>query len=153
MKFFARHIVPQKPCQASHFPDKCGVVTNIETRKVLLKSQGCFNCTKKGHNFKKCRSKKTCFKCKEKHHTSICYPPRRSETDVNEKVSSENSKTDDKNKTTSTLLTNSIKNREIILQSDVALLKNPSTQKQIEGKMILDTGSQRSHVSQKVDVI
>ena len=59
----------------------------------------------------------------------------------------------DKNKTTSTLLTNSIKNREIILQSEVALLKNPSTQKQIEGKMILDTGSQRSHVSQKVDVI
>ena len=83
----------------------------------------------------------------------MCYPPRRSETEVNEKVSSENSKTDDKNKTTSTLLTNSIKNREIILQSEVALLKNPSTQKQIEGKMILDTGSQRSHVSQKVDVI
>ena len=25
-------------CQASHFPDKCDVVTNIETRKELLKS-------------------------------------------------------------------------------------------------------------------
>ena len=61
-------------CQASHFPDKCDVVTNIETRKALLKSQRrCLNCTKKGHNLKNCRSKKTCFKYKEKHHTGICY--------------------------------------------------------------------------------
>ena len=26
-------------CQASHFPDNCSIVTNIETRKALLKSQ------------------------------------------------------------------------------------------------------------------
>ena len=138
-------------CQASHFPDKCDVVTNIETRKALLKSQRrCFNCTKKGYNFKTCRSKKTCFKCKGKHHTSISYQPRRSEIGENEKKSSENSKVDDKNKKTSTMLTSSIKNREIILQSAVVLLKNPSTQKQIAAKMILDTGSQRSYISQKV---
>ena len=56
-------------CRASHFPDKCDAVTNIETKKALLKSQRrCFNCTKKGHNLKNCRSKKTCFNCKEKHH-------------------------------------------------------------------------------------
>ena len=39
------------------------------------------------------------------------------------------------------MLKNAIKNREIILQSAFVLLKNPSTQKQIEAKMILDTGS------------
>ena len=72
-------------CQAGHFPDKCDVVANIETRKALLKSQRkCFNCTKKGHNFKNSRSKKTCSKCKEKHHTSICYQPRRSKIGENE---------------------------------------------------------------------
>ena len=48
------------------------------------------------------------------------------------------------------MLTNSIKNRGIILQSAVVLLKTPSKQKQIEAKMILDTGSQRSYISQKV---
>ena len=47
------------------------------------------------------------------------------------------------------MLTNSIKNMEIILQSVVVLLKNPSTQKQIETKIILNTGSQRSYISQK----
>ena len=138
-------------CQASHFPDNCDVVTNIETRKALLKSQRrCFNCTKKGHNLKNCRSKKARFKCKEKHHTSICYQSRKSEIGDNEKESSENSKIDDKNKKTSTLLTNVIKNREIILQSAVVSLKNPSTQKQIDAKMILDAGSQCSYISQKV---
>ena len=36
-------------CQCNHFPDKCEVVTNIETRKALLKSQKrCFNCTISG---------------------------------------------------------------------------------------------------------
>ena len=117
-------------CRASHFPYKCDVVTNIETRTALLKSQRrCFNCTKKGHNLKNCRSKKTCFKCKEKYHTSMCYQYSRSEIGDNEKESSENSKIDDKNKKTSTMLTNSIQNRERILQSAVLLLKNPSTQK------------------------
>ena len=107
------------------------------------------DCTKKGQNVKSCRSKKNCFKCKEKHHTSICYQPRRSEIGENEKESSENSEVNDKSKKTSTMLTNSIKNMEIILQSAVVLLKNPSTQKQIETKIILNTGSQRSYISQK----
>ena len=136
--------------QTSHFPDKCDVITNIETRKTLLKSQRrCFNCTKKVNNLKYGRSKKTCFKCKERHHTSICYQPGRSEIGENEKESSESSKIDDKNKKTSTMLTNSIKNREIILQSAVVLLTIHQHRK-IEAKMILDTGSQRSYVSQKV---
>ena len=48
------------------------------------------------------------------------------------------------------MLTNSIKNREIVLQSAVVLLKNPLIQKHNEAKMILDIGSQRSYISQKV---
>ena len=54
-------------CQASHFPERCDVFTNIEARKALLKPQRrCFNCTKKGHNLKSWRSKNICFKCREK---------------------------------------------------------------------------------------
>ena len=52
-------------------------------------------------------------------------------------------------KKTSTMLTNAIKNREIPLQSAVVSLKNPA-QKQIQAKIIIDTGSQRSYKSQKV---
>ena len=138
-------------CQASYFPDKCDVVTNIETRKALLKSQRrCFNCTKKGQNLKNCKSQKTCFKCKKKHHASMCYQTRGSEIGENEKESSENSKVDNKNKKTSTMLRHSIKNGEITLHLAVNLLKYLSKQKQIEAKMILGTGSQRSYISRKV---
>ena len=66
-----------------------------------------------------------------KHHTSICDQPRRSEIGYNKKKLSENSKIDDKYKKTSTMLTNSIKNRELILQSAVVLLQNLSTQEWI----------------------
>ena len=75
---------------------------------------------------------------------------RRSEIGDSEKKSSDNSKIDGKNKKTFTMLTNSIKDREVILQSALVLLENPPTQEQIEAKMILDTGSQRSYISQKV---
>ena len=123
--------------QVNHFSDRCDVVTNIETRKALLKLQRrCFNCTKHGHNLKGCRSKKTCFKCKEKHCTSICYQPRRNEIKHSKKKLSESSKIDGKNKKTSTILTNSIKNRKVILQPAVVLIENPSTQEQIEAKSI-----------------
>ena len=40
------------------------------------------------------------------------------------------------------MLTNSIRNKEIILQAAGALLQNASTQKQTEAKMILNRGSQ-----------
>ena len=86
----------------------------------------------------------------EKQHTSICYQPRKSEIGEHEKVSSKISKVDDKKRKTSTMLTNSIKNGEIRLQPAVVLLKNGSTHKQIENKIILDTVSQRSYISQKV---
>ena len=79
-------------CQASHFSDKSDAFTNIETMKALLKSLRCFNCNRTGYNLKDCRSKKTCFECKEKHHTSISYQPRRSEIGDREKKSSDNSK-------------------------------------------------------------
>ena len=75
---------------------------------------------------------------------------RRSEIGDSEKKSSDNSKIDGKNKKTFTMLTNSIKDREVILQSALVLLENPPTQEQIEAKMILDTESQRSYMSQKV---
>ena len=48
------------------------------------------------------------------------------------------------------MLTNSIRNREIILQAAATLLQNASTQKQTEAKMILNSGSQLNHIIQKV---
>ena len=63
-------------CDGKHFGDQCRTVTDIPKRKDILKTKRmCFLCTKKNHVANQCKSKKTCYKCKGAHHTSICETP------------------------------------------------------------------------------
>ena len=56
-----------------HPSSRCNVVTNVETRKNLLKYQGrCFICLSKGNVFKTCKANYLCMKCKTRRHVSIC---------------------------------------------------------------------------------
>ena len=56
-----------------HIPSRCNLITNVETRKNLLKNQGrCFICLSKGHASKTCKANYSCVKCKKRHHVSIC---------------------------------------------------------------------------------
>ena len=60
-------------CQQSHSPTSCSSVINVTTRKQILKTSGrCFNCLRRNHVSRDCKSPSRCLKCKEKHHTSIC---------------------------------------------------------------------------------
>ena len=44
-----------------------------ERREILSDKKFCFNCTGAKHRTAECRNAETCLKCKNKHHTSICY--------------------------------------------------------------------------------
>ena len=46
--------------------------TVTERRKILSDKKLCFNCTGAKYRTVEFRSAKTCLKCKNKHHTSIC---------------------------------------------------------------------------------
>ena len=46
--------------------------TVTERRKILSDKKLCFNCTGAKYRTVEFRSTKTCLKCKNKHHTSIC---------------------------------------------------------------------------------
>ena len=48
------------------------VKTVTERRKILSDKKLCFNSTGAKHRAAECRSAKTCLKCNNKHHTSIC---------------------------------------------------------------------------------
>ena len=55
-----------------HKSNECTAITSIPERKKILSSKkACFNCTGRGHQATKCRSR-NCFKCGGRHHSSIC---------------------------------------------------------------------------------
>lgn len=60
-------------CQSNHPSVTCDSVPEIEARKKMLRSSGhCFNCLKKNHLSRNCRSNSKCKNCQGRHHTSIC---------------------------------------------------------------------------------
>ena len=59
--------------EEGHAPVNCKKVVSVEDRKHVIKeSKRCFNCLKRGHVGKDCRSSSKCASCKGRHHTSIC---------------------------------------------------------------------------------
>ncbi len=60
-------------CQQPHYPTDCKSVTDVAACRQILKTNGrCFNCLRKNHLGRNCRSPIKCRTCKRKHHTSIC---------------------------------------------------------------------------------
>ena len=59
-------------CKESHWGDACPTYDTLKKRKkFFVEGRLCFNCGKHGHRESKCHSR-GCFKCKAKHHTSLC---------------------------------------------------------------------------------
>ena len=60
-------------CRGNHPSKDCKTVTDVQTRKDLLKKYGrCFVCLRKDHISRNCPSKSKCHNCNGKHHVSIC---------------------------------------------------------------------------------
>ena len=56
-----------------HSSASCTVVTDVRTRKNLLRAQGrCFLCLKRSHLLRDCTSSIKCAKCSRPHHLLIC---------------------------------------------------------------------------------
>ena len=60
-------------CDQTHYSNHCRVVADQEKRKqLLLKAGRCFICLKRGHLSRDCRSARGCYNCGGKHNSSIC---------------------------------------------------------------------------------
>ena len=56
-----------------HVSNGCDKVKTADARKRILKEKKlCFNCTGWKHSAAECRSTRSCSKCNQRHHTSIC---------------------------------------------------------------------------------
>ena len=59
--------------KSGHKASECESVSSIEEHSLILTIKKLFlNCTGGQHRASECRSNRTCFSCKGKHHTSIC---------------------------------------------------------------------------------
>ena len=64
-------------CGKKHASWKCFTVTDVGSRKTILRKKGrCFLCLQSNHISRFCSTKYRCRKCKSKHNISICEPYR-----------------------------------------------------------------------------
>ena len=60
-------------CKKPHKSQNCCIVSDIRTRKDIMRtSKRCFVCLKGSHLAKDCSLKIKCFKCSKRHHIALC---------------------------------------------------------------------------------
>ena len=140
-------------CNASHFSASCDkVVVDVKDRRdILIKKGRCFNCLKANHKTRECSSTKTCRLCHKKHHQSICNslspqaePFAPSSSSTQSIVPSQ----DVKNSVTTTSTNNG--GRTVLLQTARAIATNNDTNSTTQVRILFDSGSQRSYVTERV---
>ena len=140
-------------CKEHHFSASCDRVKDTKERKEILKrDRRCFTCLGKNHRSSQCDPKRNCRRCGNKHHQSICDKMRQSFTPSppqnedkpplsKEPISEEKSQT-------ATVTTTTTKTRpQVLLQTAVTYAKSPNGSNSIPVRVLLDSGSQRSYVT------
>ena len=104
----------------------------------------CFVCLNEDQKIRDCKKKKGCLYCKGSHNSTVC---------------SERDKKDDKNKedspsrTTNNSATCHVRNQltpAVLLQTPAVIPENPDTKQQVKVKVLLDAGSQRTYISERI---
>ena len=128
-------------CNGDHFSASCSKVQNVQDRKkLLLSANRCFNCLKSDHKVRDCTSTKTCRHCHRKHHQSLCdrLPP----------LKESSSETVDTTNNTANTSTRS--SQTVLLQTARVVAFGESKQPQAPVRVLFDSGSQLSYISEKL---
>ena len=123
-------------CGQGHHSETCKSVSDIEERKQWLKKAGrCFICLRKFHIQRNCRSALRCSVCNERHHISIC-----------QKASCRPTQTGTSDETTSSMYA-SIRTPVLLQTTRVRVLNPADPDNTLETRLLFDSGSQRSYVT------
>ena len=150
-------------CQGTHPSVDCPKVTEASSRRQILRSSGrCFNCVRRGHLARECKSPNRCRKCKKKHHSSVCealfpnqppssgsQPSSTQSTDIATSSLNPEALPYDGTPTASNVCSDN--RRTVLLQTAHAHVCNPLDPSHTrEVRILLDNGNQRSYVTTKV---
>jgi hypothetical protein len=132
-------------CEGQHYSASCEKVVNSEARKKILGTSGrCFNCLRKGHPARSCTSERKCRHCSGRHHQSIC-------AQINKKNDNEAAKNEEPKLETNSNLTvtaTRVSKGTVLLQTARAIATNGK--KSIPVRVLFDTGSQRTYITNSV---
>lgn len=153
-------------CGKEHQPETCMKISQPTARSSFLMKQGrCFNCLKKHHLSRECRSKDRCQHCRGKHHTAVCRQEERGKPTSTraqggggqhqERRASQlrvriTTPPPEDSSPSNTLL--AAATSQVLLQTAVVRIyrpgSSPSNYKEI--RAVLDGGSQRTYMSERV---
>jgi hypothetical protein len=134
-----------------HFHSKCTNVSSPESRKsILRRNNRCFVCLDQGHIAKNCPSTYVCRRCRGgKHHISIC-------TSNSHRASGDNQNRSNPDKVDDTPAKQGFVGHAgcdkngILLQTARANIQSNDTLRQVSTRILFDSGSQRTYISEKV---
>ncbi|XP_078364115.1 uncharacterized protein LOC144648427 [Oculina patagonica] len=127
-------------CRNEHYSASCGVVRDTaQRRSILERDKRCFNCLRFDHETKECTNPKKCRHCQQRHHQSICSTLDQGKP---KEVSAEEMKT-------TTTVSNKAKGT-VLLQTAKAVAVNDFNSKTARVRILLDTGSQRTYVTNRL---
>ncbi|GFX74914.1 putative RNA-directed DNA polymerase from transposon X-element [Trichonephila clavipes] len=126
-------------CDKPHNSSECFSARKLpleEKRKLLVQKHACFRCLKTGHVSRSCKYKVKCLSCDKNHYTIMC-------------ADKEYAKSNDENTVvSSSVLSNQSVNETVYLQTLVLRIEHNG--KELKVRTILDSGSQKSYISERV---
>ncbi|GFX25300.1 putative RNA-directed DNA polymerase from transposon X-element [Trichonephila clavipes] len=126
-------------CDKPHNSSECFSARKLpleEKRKLLVQKHACFRCLKTGHVSRSCKYKVKCLSCDKNHYTIMC-------------ADKESAKSNDENTVvSSSVLSNQSVNETVYLQTLVLRIEHNG--KELKIRTILDSGSQKSYISERV---
>ena len=148
-------------CRKDHASNACKNVTSIAARKEILKRAGrCFVCLKRNHISKDCSSRMKCLKCGRQHHISICMSNTNDEVKCLHTPTVERSASLPQSQTSCspsiesngrpTVLYVSASTPILLQTAKAAIYRSGQPKEMFLARLILDSGSQRSHVTTRV---
>ena len=136
-------------CSRSHWSDECSEYTTQHAR--MEKPRGsCFKCLQKGHVAKDFQRQRTCFHCgRNNHHRSLCPNLFTAEDQPSESglqsVHTPSIQEETKGKAATVACGN-----QVLMQTASTTALNTSGDQSVPVRMILDSGSQRTYITQKL---
>ncbi|XP_038106934.1 uncharacterized protein LOC119766450 [Culex quinquefasciatus] len=148
----------------SHYLHTCPTFTKmpISNRESLIRSHSlCRNCLRSGHLAKKCQSKYSCWKCKGRHHTMLCFHAEGAATQnqTGKRVSSDGSgpstakptETSSNSANTDSVSSNAAtgQSSSILLATAVVLVED-NEGNTVTARALLDSGSECNFIAERL---